>query len=121
MNRGPANKPMVGGKYMKKAEALFLLAVLIFTGVFVAGTLSHVTKPAVAERESEPPLNAAGVPRDVDMEKLKGLLLHRYLSDREAEFYEPVPTEKPRDRPKKDEAQDMPRSPPPYDEAPDAP
>jgi hypothetical protein len=77
---------------MKKREAVFLGAVAAFAVTFVAVTLSNTARSvAKGPRVRRPETGAAGEARDVDMQKLKRLLLHGYLSDREAEYYEKLP------------------------------
>ena len=76
---------------MCKTDRIFLFCVLGCTVLFAARSIRHSvpllssgTSPASAA------LGVAGQSRDVDMTKLKRLLDRRALSDREAEFYEPV-------------------------------
>ena len=76
---------------MRKTEILFLFCVLGCAGLFAARS---ITQSAPLLWGSAPSgsavLGVAGQSRNVDMTKLKRLIQRRALSDREAEFYEPV-------------------------------
>ena len=76
---------------MRKIEIIFLLGVLGFAGLFAARS---VTQSVPLLRGAAPSgsdvLGVAGQSRDLDLAKIKRLLDRRVLSDREAEFYEPV-------------------------------
>ena len=78
---------------MRKIEILFLVCVLVCGGLFAARS---ITQSGPLLWDGTPPgsplLGVAGQSRDVDMAKLKRLLQQRTLSDREAEFYEPLGT-----------------------------
>jgi hypothetical protein len=73
---------------MRRREVVFIVAVLGMAAVFVALTLSSawetVGKPAAVEFGSR---GAAGIPREVDVERVRRLIEGGGLSDREAEFY----------------------------------
>jgi hypothetical protein len=81
---------------MRKTDVLFLLCVLFCAGLFAARSVREAV-PLLSGGTSAGPAasGVAGQSRDVDMTKLKRLLEQRVLSDREAEFYEPVGTPPP--------------------------
>ncbi len=76
---------------MRKTEILFLFCVLGCAGLLAARSISQSVPLLCGGTTADPAtLGVAGQSRDVDMTKLKRLLDRRALSDREAEFYEPV-------------------------------
>lgn len=78
---------------MRKTEIVFLLGVLGCAGLFAARSVT-LSFPLLwgGTPSGAAVLGVAGQSRDVDMTRLKRLLDLRDLSDREAEFYEPVGT-----------------------------
>jgi hypothetical protein len=85
-------------KTNKTINALYMLAVLVFAGAFIALTGSRVTRATTRATQAHPDRRgAAGTARDVDMEKLERLLLHGYLSDHEAKYYEKSRDDRPPD------------------------
>ena len=76
---------------MRKTDIAFLLSVLGFAGLFAARSVTQsVPLLRGGTQSGSAALGVAGQSRDVDVIKLKRLLDQRALSDREAEFYEPV-------------------------------
>jgi hypothetical protein len=76
---------------MRKTEIAFLLCVLGFAGLFAARSVTQsIPLLSGGTQSGSAAPGVAGQSRDVDMMKLKRLLDQRALSDREAEFYEPV-------------------------------
>lgn len=79
-------------KKSRTINTLYMLAVFAFAGVFVSLTGSQAAKTTVRAAQAQPERKgAAGKARDVDMERLERLLLHGYLSEHEADYYERVP------------------------------
>lgn len=79
---------------MRKIEITFLLCVLGFAGLFAARSVTQsVLLLSGGTQSGSAILGVAGQSRNVDIMKLKRLLDQRALSDREAEFYEPVGVE----------------------------
>jgi len=77
---------------MKRIEIVFLVVVLGLGVAFSALSLSYAVKAiSWASREAAPRPGAAGLPRDVDMARLRRLMRQGFLSDHEALFYRQKP------------------------------
>lgn len=73
---------------MRNNERLFLAAVLCVAVVFAALSVSNVSKVIGTEPALEfGARGAAGIPRNVDLNRVKQLIEEGHLSGREAEFY----------------------------------
>ena len=76
---------------MKRPDALFLVAVIVAAGLFAAASIDRardILGPGAGAAEFRP--TSAGIPRDVDLDKIKRLMDQHHLSPHEAQFYRKV-------------------------------
>ena len=80
------------GADMRRIDALFLASVFVVASAFSWMSLSNAvrSRPTAAPSHSAS-IKAAGEARDVDMDRLQQMLRQGDLSEREAEFYKPLP------------------------------
>lgn len=75
---------------MRKNDLMFLSIAIAVALLFAGATLSQ-SKALLFPSESAPALTgAAGQPRTVNPEQIRRMIEQKSLSNREADFYEPV-------------------------------
>jgi hypothetical protein len=75
---------------LRKADLAYLLAVAACAVAFAADVLSRAAGPSAAPLASGRPAGSAGVPRDVDLERLRRQIREGFLSDRKALHAHPL-------------------------------
>lgn len=77
---------------MKTGEYVFLIAVAVMAAAVVFTSLRATEEAFTVPALSAVP--AGGTVRDVDMGRINRLIEQGYLSDREAEYYEQMPSDR---------------------------
>jgi hypothetical protein len=75
-------------------ERGYLAAVIIVALVFAAATAANLGRTGVLSRSGDrvhP--SSAGMVRNLDVKRIKQMIREGYLSDHEALFYQPAPTQ----------------------------